>query len=192
MKFGGERAVVQTPFIRYAVEAGWTYLSTEEAREATEHVIAAVRELKRSLMRHLFTYGSVPLFQADQVELQETEIGPIPAHWEAVPLGSIQTEQREIACILSAVDARIAAEEARRAALDALFHTLLHHLMMGKIRATRLGPSNAKGDTDDTSRNERVAFSFPSTYRRRGTQRFDFTPTFMVLCYRMWTEIGIP
>ncbi|MDY7078343.1 MAG: HsdR family type I site-specific deoxyribonuclease [Chloroflexota bacterium] len=30
-KFGGERAAVQNPFIRYAVEAGWTYLKPEEA-----------------------------------------------------------------------------------------------------------------------------------------------------------------
>lgn len=44
------------------------------------------------------------------------------------------SEQREIARILGAVDAKIAAEEARREALDALFHTLLHHLMTGKVR----------------------------------------------------------
>jgi len=43
-------------------------------------------------------------------------------------------EQREIARILAAVDAKIAAEEARREALDALFRSLLHHLMTGRIR----------------------------------------------------------
>lgn len=31
MTFGGERAAVQNPFIRYAVEAGWTYLPPDEA-----------------------------------------------------------------------------------------------------------------------------------------------------------------
>jgi type I restriction enzyme R subunit len=30
-KFGGERAAVQNPFIRYAVEVGWTYLPPEDA-----------------------------------------------------------------------------------------------------------------------------------------------------------------
>lgn len=61
--------------------------TVQEAREATERVIDAAREQKRSLMRHLFTYGPVPVAQADRVELQETEIWPIPAHWEVMPLG---------------------------------------------------------------------------------------------------------
>jgi len=42
MKFGGERTAVQNPFIRYAVEAGWTYLSPENVllmRGGPEHVL---------------------------------------------------------------------------------------------------------------------------------------------------------
>jgi type I restriction enzyme S subunit len=50
-------------------------------------------------------------------------------------------EQREIAAQLSAVDAKLAAEEARRAALAALFQSLLHHLLTGKVRL----PEFAKG-----------------------------------------------
>ncbi|GIV04162.1 MAG: hypothetical protein KatS3mg015_2992 [Fimbriimonadales bacterium] len=38
-------------------------------------------------MRHLFTYGPVPVDQADQVPLKETEIGPVPEGWEVVRLG---------------------------------------------------------------------------------------------------------
>ena len=65
-------------------------LSTvQQAIEATEKVIAATRELKRSLMRHLFTYGPVPLQEAERVPLKETEIGHIPGHWRIAPLGKL-------------------------------------------------------------------------------------------------------
>jgi type I restriction enzyme S subunit len=43
-------------------------------------------------------------------------------------------EQGEIVRILSIVDAKIATEEVRRDALNDLFHSLLHHLMTGKVR----------------------------------------------------------
>lgn len=61
--------------------------TVQQAKEATEKVIAATRQLKQSLMRHLFTYGSVPSDQADQVVLMETDIGQIPSRWKVVPLG---------------------------------------------------------------------------------------------------------
>jgi type I restriction enzyme, S subunit len=50
-----------------------------------------------------------------------------------VPLPPLP-EQRDIAAQLAAVDAKLAAEESRRAALATLFQSLLHHLMTGKVR----------------------------------------------------------
>ncbi|HQE50052.1 MAG TPA: restriction endonuclease subunit S [Fervidobacterium sp.] len=65
-------------------------LSTvQEAREKTEKVIEATKELKKSLMKHLFTYGPVSLEETSRINLKETEIGEIPTDWEVVKLGEI-------------------------------------------------------------------------------------------------------
>ena len=54
-----------------------------------------------------------------------------------IPLPPLD-EQREIARMLQAVDAKIAAEQAHRAALEELFKTLLHALMSGRIRVPHI------------------------------------------------------
>jgi len=65
-------------------------LSTvQEAREKTEKVIEAAKELKKSLMKHLFTYGPVSLEEAECINLKETEIGLIPESWEVAKLGEV-------------------------------------------------------------------------------------------------------
>jgi len=68
--------------------------TVQRAKEATEGVIAALKELKKSLMQHLFTYGPVPVTERERVPLQETEIGPLPAHWRVVKLGEVALLER--------------------------------------------------------------------------------------------------
>lgn len=63
----------------------------QKAIEAQEKIIAAAMELKKSLLRHLFTYGPVPVSEAERVTLTETEIGQVPEHWEQKKLGEIVT-----------------------------------------------------------------------------------------------------
>lgn len=61
----------------------------DERRKVAEKVIATTRQLKQSLIHHLFTYGPVPVDEADHVELQDTEIGTTPKHWQIKRLGEV-------------------------------------------------------------------------------------------------------
>jgi len=70
------------------------FLSTvQTAIEKTEAVIKATRELKKSLMKHLFTYGPVSIGEAENVPLKETEIGLVPEGWDVVKLGDVVRTQ---------------------------------------------------------------------------------------------------
>jgi type I restriction enzyme S subunit len=66
--------------------------TVQQARGSAENIIAAGRQFKQSLMRHLYTFGPVQVQQADQVPLKETTIGPVPEHWGVVRLGDVVTE----------------------------------------------------------------------------------------------------
>jgi len=63
--------------------------AVQEAKEKTRAVIAATKALKKSMMKHLFTYGPVSPEETETVLLKETEIGPVPEDWEVVRLGEV-------------------------------------------------------------------------------------------------------
>ena len=62
-----------------------------------------------------------------------------------IPLPSLEV-QREIAASLQVVDRKLESEEARKNGLDALFSTLLYHLMTGKLRVRDLDPTDHSHD----------------------------------------------
>jgi type I restriction enzyme S subunit len=65
-------------------------LSTiKEAREKVESVLASLQVLKKSLMKHLFTYGPVSLLDVGKVDLKETELGLIPQNWDTKLIGDV-------------------------------------------------------------------------------------------------------
>ena len=63
--------------------------TVRQAIEATERVIEATRQLKKAMMKHLFTYGPVPVHAVDAVQLKETEIGWVPEGWEILTVGEV-------------------------------------------------------------------------------------------------------
>src|SRR3989339_598417 len=66
----------------------------QEDKEKTENIISSYKELKKSLMKHLFRYGPVKFEDAEKVKLKETEIGEIPEVWEVKEFLNIGTLQR--------------------------------------------------------------------------------------------------
>jgi len=67
--------------------------AVQEAKEKTQAVIDATKALKKSMMKHLFTYGPVPPEETENVPLKETEIGKVPEEWEVVKLGEVVREK---------------------------------------------------------------------------------------------------
>lgn len=58
-----------------------------ESQEKTENATDSLKELKKSLMKHLFTYGAVSFVETDNVELRKTELGMLPKEWDVKIIG---------------------------------------------------------------------------------------------------------
>jgi type I restriction enzyme S subunit len=63
----------------------------QKAQEAAEQVIAGVREVKRSLMHHLFTRGVSLFSELDGLELTDAEMGPMPVGWRMATIEQVAT-----------------------------------------------------------------------------------------------------
>jgi len=63
--------------------------AVQEAKEKTEAVIEATKTLKKSMMKHLFTYGPVSLSETNSISLINTDIGTFPKYWNIVKIGDV-------------------------------------------------------------------------------------------------------
>jgi len=81
--------LIPLPSIPEQKEIAAVLSAIQEAEKKTEAVIKATRELKKSLMKHLFTYGPVSIAEAEKVPLKESEIGMVPEEWEVLRLVDI-------------------------------------------------------------------------------------------------------
>jgi type I restriction enzyme, S subunit len=68
--------------------------AVQRASQQTDQVISAARELRHSLVQHLFSYGPVRVDEVDARRRKETPLGSIPEEWSVAHLrqvASIQT-----------------------------------------------------------------------------------------------------
>jgi type I restriction enzyme S subunit len=63
--------------------------TVQVAKEKIEGVIQAAKELKKSFLKYLFSYGPVPVEDAEKVPLKKAEVGLIPEEWQVVRLGEV-------------------------------------------------------------------------------------------------------
>lgn len=61
----------------------------EAALEKSESVIVSLNELRKSLMKYLFTYGAVDFVSAEKVKLKETDFGQMPEEWSLKELQQV-------------------------------------------------------------------------------------------------------
>lgn len=114
--------------------------TVQQAKEATEKVIEAAKQLKKSLMQHLFTYGSVTFGEAGHIEQEDGLVGPMPFNWFTVKLS-------EVADIVYGVQAAVAHLEDESKGIPILTNvniTVDGALDLGLLRYYELPPQKRK------------------------------------------------
>lgn len=80
---------IPVPTLKEQKKISWVLNSIQEGLEKTENIILASKELKKSLMKHLFTYGPTPIRETENIKVRITSIGKVPEDWEIKKLGEI-------------------------------------------------------------------------------------------------------
>jgi type I restriction enzyme S subunit len=81
--------IVPVPSIHEQKQIALVLTKIQNAKESSEIVLVSLKELKKSLMKHLFTYGAEGLEDSARLKLKETEIGQISVDWKLVDLSEI-------------------------------------------------------------------------------------------------------
>jgi len=76
MKIGGERGAVQNPFLRYAEEAGWTYLSPEDALAERRGLTSPVLDAVLIDQLQALNPGIVGMEQAERIRNEIVRVRP--------------------------------------------------------------------------------------------------------------------
>jgi type I restriction enzyme S subunit len=103
--FAGKERIKTKEFLLYKIplpplpeqqNIAYVLSTVQNAQEKTENYINSLKELKKSTMKHLFTYGAVSFEDIDKVELKETEIGMMPKKWGVGKFEDIVIPQEKI------------------------------------------------------------------------------------------------
>ncbi len=84
-----ENILIPLPPLPEQKKIAYVLSTAQEAQEKTEKYIQALKELKKSTMKHLFTYGVNRVGELGVDELKDTEIGKIPKEWKVVRLEEV-------------------------------------------------------------------------------------------------------
>jgi type I restriction enzyme S subunit len=80
---------VPLPPLKEQQKIAYVLSTVQQAQEKTDRVINSLKELKKSMMKHLFTYGITNSDNTNEVRLQKSEFGDILSGWKIENLESL-------------------------------------------------------------------------------------------------------